>query len=213
MEGRRAVIQGSSELKGFVHRVIPDRIEAGTFMVAAVLTDGEVVLEEVRLDHMGAVVEKLREAGAKVEDLGSGRVRVSRASETRPLRITTKEYPGFPTDMQAQMMALLSVTEGKSTIHESIFENRFQHAYELMKMGANIEVRGRTAYIYGVESLKGAEVNSTDLRASASLVLAGLVARGTTVIRDIYHLDRGYERLEKKLNSLGASIERLPSVS
>ena len=213
VEGRRAVIHGSSELRGFVHRVIPDRIEAGTFMVAALLTDGDVILEGVRLDHMEAVVEKISEAGGMVEDLGGDRVRVRKVSKTRPLEITTREYPGFPTDMQAQMMALLSVTEGRSVIHENIFENRFQHAYELMKMGARIEVKGRTAQVYGVEELKGAEVNSTDLRASASLVLAGLVAKGTTVIRDIYHLDRGYERLEKKLNSLGASIERLPSVS
>ncbi len=212
VEGRRAVIWGSSELRGFVHRVIPDRIEAGTLMVAAVLTDGDVTLEGVELGHMEEVVEKLMEAGAKIEPIGREKVRVRRGGRPNPIEIVTREYPGFPTDMQAQMMALLSVTEGKSMIYESIFENRFQHAYELMKMGANIDVRGRSAFVYGVEKLRGAEVNSTDLRASASLVLAGLVAEGKTVIRDIYHLDRGYERLEEKLNSLGASIERLPQI-
>ncbi len=213
IEGRKALVYGSSELKGFVHSVIPDRIEAGTLMVAAVLTDGDVILEGVEPKHMKAVLEKLSEAGARIDNLGGGRVRVRKGSRTSPLEITTREYPGFPTDMQAQMMALLSVAEGRSVIYESIFENRFQHAYELMKMGAKIEVRGRSAFVYGVDKLKGAEVNSTDLRASASLVLAGLVAEGTTIIKDIYHLDRGYERLEKKLNSLGASIERLPSVA
>ena len=213
VEGRRALVYGSSELGGFVHRVIPDRIEAGTLMVAAVLTDGDVILEGVDTGHMRIVLEKLSEAGAHITDLGGGRIRVGRGSKASPLEIITREYPGFPTDMQAQMMALLSVVEGRSVIYESIFENRFQHAYELMKMGARIEVKGRSAFIYGVEKLKGTEVNSTDLRASASLVLAGLVAEGTTVIRDIYHLDRGYERLEKKLNSLGASIERLPSIA
>ena len=210
VEGRRAVVRGSPELKGFVHRVIPDRIEAGTLMVAAVITDGEIILEDVELQHMEAVVGKLLEAGARVENIGTGKVKVTRGSRMKPLDITTREYPGFPTDMQAQIMALLSVTEGRSTIYESIFENRFQHAYELVKMGAKIKVRGRTAIVEGVERLKGTQVDSTDLRASASLVLAGLVAEGTTIIRGIYHLDRGYERLDKKLSSLGASIERLP---
>ncbi len=209
VEGRTAVVEGSEELGGFEHRVIPDRIEAGTLMVAAVATDGDVVLERAPIDHLGAVLEKLAEAGAKVEFLGGDRVRVRRGRSLSPLEIVTAEYPGFPTDMQAQFMAMLSVTEGRSTVYESIFENRFQHVRELVKMGAKIELRGRRALIEGVESLRGAEVNSTDLRASASLVIAGLMAQGRTFIRDIYHLDRGYERLEEKLNRLGASIERL----
>jgi len=210
VEGRRAIVWGSSQLKGFTHRVIPDRIEAGSFMVAAALTDGDLILEGVELNHMGAVVEKLSEWGALVEDLGGGRVRVRRGNRTKPLEIITEEYPGFPTDMQAQMMVLLCLTEGRSTVYEGIFENRFQHAYELMKMGARIEVKGRYAFLEGVEKLRGAELRSTDLRASASRVLAGIVAEGTTIVRDIYHLDRGYERLERKLSQVGASIRRLP---
>ena len=212
IEGRTAVVEGSEELKGFHHRVIPDRIEAGTLMVASLLTGGEVELENVLPEHLGAVIGKLEEAGARLERLGADRLRVVKVGELKPLEIITEEYPGFPTDMQAQFMVMLSVTEGRSMIYESIFENRFQHVYELKKMGANIEVRGRSAHIEGVRELTGAEVISTDLRASASLVLAGLIARGTTVIRDIHHLDRGYERLEKKLRELGASVERLPSL-
>ena len=211
LEGRTAIVEGSGELRGFEHRVIPDRIEAGTLMVAGVLTDGEVELENVVPEHLGAVIEKLKYAGAEVETLEGG-VRVRRKGELRPLEIVTEEFPGFPTDMQAQLMVMLAVTPGRSMVYESIFENRFQHVYELRKMGARIDIRGRSAYIEGVEELRGAEVISTDLRASASLVLAGLIARGTTLIRDIYHLDRGYERLEEKLNKLGASVERLPAL-
>ena len=211
LEGRTAIVEGSGELRGFEHRVIPDRIEAGTLMVAGVLTDGEVELENVVPEHLGAVIEKLKYAGAEVETLEGG-VRVRRKGELRPLEIVTEEFPGFPTDMQAQFMVMLAVTPGRSMVYESIFENRFQHVYELRKMGARIDIRGRSAYIEGVEELRGAEVISTDLRASASLVLAGLIARGTTLIRDIYHLDRGYEKLEEKLNRLGASVERLPAL-
>ena len=211
LEGRTAIVEGSGELRGFEHRVIPDRIEAGTLMVAGVLTDGEVELENVIPEHLGAVIEKLKYAGAEVETLERG-VRVRRKRELRPLEIVTEEFPGFPTDMQAQFMVMLAVTPGRSMVYESIFENRFQHVYELRKMGARIDIRGRSAYIEGVEELRGAEVISTDLRASASLVLAGLIARGTTLIRDIYHLDRGYEKLEEKLNRLGASVERLPAL-
>ncbi len=211
LEGRTAIVEGSGELRGFEHRVIPDRIEAGTLMVAGVLTDGEVELENVIPEHLGAVIEKLKYAGAEVEMLEGG-VRVRRKGELRPLEIVTEEFPGFPTDMQAQFMVMLAVTPGRSMVYESIFENRFQHVYELRKMGARIDIRGRSAYIEGVEELRGAEVISTDLRASASLVLAGLIARGTTLIRDIYHLDRGYEKLEEKLNRLGASVERLPAL-
>lgn len=211
LEGRTAIIEGSEELRGFEHRVIPDRIEAGTLMVAAVLTEGEVELLNVIPKHLEAVIEKLERAGGEVQQIGKDRVRVRRREELKPLEIVTAEYPGFPTDMQAQFMAMLSVAKGSSMVYESIFENRFQHAYELRKMGASIEIRGKSAFIKGVERLKGTEVISTDLRASASLVLAGLIAEGTTVIRDIYHLDRGYEKLEEKLNKLGAHVERLPA--
>lgn len=211
VEGRTAIVEGSSQLRGFSHRVIPDRIEAGTLMIASLITDGELYLENVRLDHMESVLEKLKEVGGIIEVLGN-LIRIRRGVGLNPLEIVTKEYPGFPTDMQAQFMALLSITEGKSMVYESIFENRFQHAFEMVKMGANIEIKGRSAFIEGVDKLRGAEVVSTDLRASASLVLAGLVAEGTTIIRDIYHLDRGYEKLEEKLKSLGASIERLPAL-
>jgi len=210
IEDRTALIRGVADPKGFHHRVIPDRIEAGTLMVASVLTDGEVFLENVRLDHLDAVVEMLRESGGEVKKRGRG-VLVRRTGNLRPLEIATAEYPGFPTDMQAQFTALLSLAEGISSVRENIFENRFQHVRELSKMGARIEVRGRTARIFGVSLLKGARVRSTDLRASASLVLAGLAARGITLITDIHHLDRGYERLEEKLERLGASIKRLPA--
>ncbi|WP_457600984.1 UDP-N-acetylglucosamine 1-carboxyvinyltransferase [Hydrogenivirga sp.] len=212
VEGRTATIVGSEELRGFQHRVIPDRIEAGTLMVASAVTGGDVELENVRLDHMQAVVDKLVSAGAEVLQTGEGRVRVLGRNSLKPTDVVTEEFPGFPTDMQAQFMVLLSVAEGSSMVYESIFENRFQHVYELKKMGADIEVRGRSAHIKGVKELKGAEVVSTDLRASASLVVAGLIAKGTTTIRDIHHLDRGYERLEEKLNALGASVERLPAL-
>jgi UDP-N-acetylglucosamine 1-carboxyvinyltransferase len=211
VEGRTAVVSGSEELRGFYHRVIPDRIEAGTLMVASVITGGNVILENVVYEHLGAVVDKLREAGAEIEALGERTLRIYRKKELIPLEIITEEFPGFPTDMQAQFMVMLAITEGSSLIYESIFENRFHHVYELRKMGADIKVRGRSAYIRGVESLKGAEVLSTDLRASASLVLAGLIAEGSTFVKDVHHLDRGYERLEEKLNQLGASVERLPA--
>ncbi len=210
IEGRTAIIRGSSSLKGFSHRVIPDRIEAGTLMVAGFITGGDVVLEGLRVDHLGSVVEKLREAGAEVEILSLDRIRVRGGKDIKPLSISTMEYPGFPTDMQAQFMVLCCIAKGVSEIKENIFENRFQHVAELQRMGADIHVKDRVAIVRGVEKLYGAEVYSTDLRASASLVLAGLVAEGNTIVRDIYHLDRGYERLERKLKGLGATIERLP---
>ncbi len=210
IEGRTAVVRGSDYLKGFHHRVIPDRIEAGTLMVASLLTDGEVYLENTVPEHLGSVIDTLRSMGASIERRDNALL--VRGKATRPVDVYTSEFPGFPTDMQAQVMVLLSLAEGKSRVYESIFENRFQHVYELRKMGAKIEVRGRTALVEGVEELRGAEVFSTDLRASASLVLAGLVAKGTTVVRDLYHLDRGYERLEEKLKELGACVERLPSL-
>ena len=212
VEDRTAVVRGSEELGGFYHRVIPDRIEAGTLMIASLLTGGELELENVTPEHLGAVIDKLESWGARIEQTQENTLVVKNSGYSRPLEIHTEEFPGFPTDMQAQFMVLLSLTEGESIIYENIFENRFQHVYELQKMGANIEVQGRSALIRGVDSLKGAEVFSTDLRASASLVLAGLVAKGNTVVRNVHHLDRGYERLEEKLKSVGASIERLPAL-
>ncbi|MDW8031960.1 MAG: UDP-N-acetylglucosamine 1-carboxyvinyltransferase [Aquificaceae bacterium] len=210
IEDRTAIIKGSGELRGFSHRVIPDRIEAGTLMVAGFLTGGEVVLEDVRVEHLGNIIEKLREAGALVDILSLNSLRVKGGGNIEPLSISTAEYPGFPTDMQAQFMVLCSIAKGVSEIRENIFENRFHHVAELQRMGADIHVRDRLAIVRGVEKLSGAEVYSTDLRASASLVLAGLVAEGITLVKDIYHLDRGYERLEEKLRELGATIERLP---
>jgi UDP-N-acetylglucosamine 1-carboxyvinyltransferase len=210
IEDRTAIIRGSKDLKGFVHEVIPDRIEAGTLAVAGFITGGDVVLEGLRVEHMGSVLEKLRDAGAVVDVLDLSRIRVRSSNSIRPLSIATAEYPGFPTDMQAQFMTACCLAEGVSEITENIFENRFQHVAELQRMGADIHVRGRTAFVRGVERLYGAEVYSTDLRASASLVLAGLVAEGQTLVRDIFHLDRGYERLEEKLKKLGALIERAP---
>ena len=210
LKGRVMEIEGKEDLSGFVHKVIPDRIEAGTFMVATVVTGGEVIIENVRLDHMEAVVAKIREVGGQVENLGNGRVVVSRnLKDLKPSYIETAEYPGFPTDMQAQFGVMLCIAKGRSEIYERIFENRFQHFFELKKMGAKVEINGRRVSIEGVDRLKGAKVNSTDLRASASLVIAGLIAEGTTIVKDVHHLDRGYERLEEKLKKLGASVERL----
>ena len=210
VEGRTALIRGSEELQGFQHSVIPDRIEAGTLMVAGALSGEEVVIENVVPGHLEAVIEKLREHGAHIEEMGAGVIRVRSNSSRTPIELETSEYPGFPTDMQAQFCTMLAITEGESRVRENIFENRFQHVSELTRMGASIEVKGKDAIIKGVEKLWGATVNSTDLRASASLVLAGLIAEGTTIVRDIHHLDRGYERLEEKLKGLGARVERLP---
>ncbi|WP_448587729.1 UDP-N-acetylglucosamine 1-carboxyvinyltransferase [Thermocrinis sp.] len=209
VEGRTMIIKGGEELRGFEHKVIPDRIEAGTLAVAGFITGGDVVLEGVCLEHIGGQLEKLKEAGAVVEILGLDRIRVRGDGRIEPLEVETREYPGFPTDMQAQFMVMCCVAHGVSQITENIFENRFQHVNELQRMGAVIKLKGKTATIYGQEKLSGAEVFSTDLRASASLVLAGLIAEGETIVRDIYHLDRGYERLEEKLNNLGAWIERV----
>ena len=210
VDGRTAVIKGSDYLRGFEHEVIPDRIEAGTFMVGAFITSGDVLLEGVIPEHLGSVIEKLRESGARVEIISRDKIRVSGDGKPKPLSISTSEYPGFPTDMQAQFMVLCSIADGISEITENIFENRFQHVPELQRMGADIHIKGRTAIIRGVKKLQGAKVFSTDLRASASLVLAGLIAEGTTKVMDIHHLDRGYENLEEKLRKLGAVIERRP---
>ena len=205
----RIEIQGQAQLHGAQHHVMPDRIEAGSYAIAAAITGGDLLLQNMRLEHLEAVVEKLEEVGVSLAAEDGGGVRVCRASGgLRAVDITTQPYPGFPTDMQAQMMALLSVAEGASVITETIFENRFMHVPELVRMGANIAVQGRSAMVRGVDHLVGAHVMATDLRASMSLVLAALAARGTTVIHRVYHLDRGYGVLVRKLAACGAQIAR-----
>jgi len=201
-------IEGVEDLTGAPHRIIPDRIEAGTFAVAAAITQGDVLIQGCVPQHLDAVMTKLRDAGAGVAEEAGG-VRVRLAARPRPVDITTEPFPGFATDMQAQIMVLMAIAEGKSVITETVFENRFMHIPELLRMGADIAVTGRSALVRGVPSLRGAPVMATDLRASASLVLAGLQARGETVVHRIYHLDRGYERLEAKLRSLGGDIYRV----
>lgn len=202
------IINGVDFLKGAQYKVMPDRIEAGTYLVAAAITKGDVLVRGCNSQHLDSVILKLREAGIDViEDENGLRVKVN--GKVRPLYIKTMPYPGFPTDMQAQMMALLAIAEGTSVITETIFENRFIHVAELKRMGADISLQGNTATIRGVEKLCGAPVMATDLRASASLILAGLAAEGETEVSRIYHLDRGYERMEEKLNSLGADIRRV----
>jgi len=200
-------VTGVPVLAGVVHRVIPDRIEAGTFAVAAVASGGEVTLRGARPDHLGAVLEKLREAGARVERR-NGALTVGAGSTLRPLEITTMPYSGFPTDMQAQFMALLCLANGTSIVTERIFESRFMHAAELLRLGADIGIEGPSAIIKGGRPLSGAEVMASDLRASAALVIAGMAAQGRTQVHRVYHLDRGYERMELKLAGLGARIER-----
>jgi UDP-N-acetylglucosamine 1-carboxyvinyltransferase len=203
--GDRIVIQGVAKLHGASHVVMPDRIETGTFVVAAAATRGNVVLRGTRPDTLGAVLEKVAEAGATIGVDGDV-IRVSRRGRLTATTLRTAPYPGFPTDMQAQVMALMSVAEGASVITETIFENRMMHVQELNRLGADIEVEGNTAIVKGVARLTGANVMATDLRASAGLVVAGLVAVGQTVIDRIYHLDRGYERIEDMLSALGARI-------
>jgi UDP-N-acetylglucosamine 1-carboxyvinyltransferase len=199
-------IHGVSDLKAASHTIIPDRIEAGTFMVAAAITGGDVVVENVVTDHLKPVTAKLREAGVEVsEELTSIRVRGSRVNA---VDIKTHPYPGFPTDMQSQMTSLLSMAAGTSMVIETIFENRFMHICELKRMGANIKVEGRSAIIEGCAGLTGAKVKATDLRAGAALILAGLCAEGITEISDIEHIDRGYIQIDEKLRKLGAVITR-----
>lgn len=200
-------VTGVPALSGTEHRVIPDRIEAGTFAVAAVATGGEVTLRGARPDHLGAVLEKLREAGARVERR-NGALTVGAGTALRSLEITTMPYSGFPTDMQAQFMALLCLANGTSIVTERIFESRFMHAAELLRLGADIGIEGPSAIIKGGRPLSGAEVMASDLRASAALVIAGMAAQGRTQVHRVYHLDRGYERMEVKLAKLGARIER-----
>ena len=204
----RITIDGVRELKGTTHRIIPDRIETGTFIVAGAITAGELELTDVIPEHVETVIEKLRENGVAIE-AGNNRIVVYGPHDLTPSDVTTHEYPGFATDMQAQYMALMTQANGISLINESIFENRFMHASELMRMGANIRLDGSRAIIAGKTKLTGATVIASDLRASASLVLAGLVADGYTIVDRVYHLDRGYEKIEEKLRSVGAQIERL----
>ena len=204
----RIRIEGVDKLHGVSHRIVADRIEAGTFLCAAAATRGDVLLRHARSDHLEAVIDKLREAGATI-DAGDGWVRVRAEGRLKAVGFRTSEYPAFPTDMQAQLMALDCIAEGSATITETIFENRFMHVDELVRLGAKIEVEGRIAVVKGVARLSGAAVMATDLRASAGLVIAALVAEGETIIDRIYHLDRGYDRMEAKLRSLGADIERV----
>ena len=201
-------IEGASHLHGAEHEVIPDRIETGTFMVAAAITGGDVTINRCLPYHLEAVTEKLRETGVLVEETDCS-IRVLGDGHVRGVNIRTHPYPGFATDMQAQMMALMSIAQGSSVITETVFENRFMHVNELLRMGADIKVVGTTAFVHGIPTLSGAPVMATDLRASASLVLAGLAAQGMTTISRVYHLDRGYESIEQKLLGLGASIERV----
>ncbi|MCS7025206.1 MAG: UDP-N-acetylglucosamine 1-carboxyvinyltransferase [Bryobacteraceae bacterium] len=201
-------IEGVQTLRGAEHTIIPDRIEAGTFLLAAAITGGDVRVKGCEPSHLEALLAKLSQVGVMVDRPEENTLRV-RGANLRSADVTTEEHPGFPTDLQAQYMALMTQAEGISIITETIFENRFMHAPELMRMGANIRLEGRQAIVAGPRQLSGAEVMSSDLRASASLVLAGLVARGRTVVDRIYHLDRGYEKIEKKLAALGARIQRV----
>lgn len=205
----RITIEGVRELQGADHEVIPDRIEAGTYLVAGAITGGDVYVDGCIPEHLEAVVMKLREAGVEVIE-GKESVRVKVNGKLRGVNITTFAYPGFPTDMQAQMMALMSLATGTSVITETVFESRYIHVPELRRMGADITVEGSHAVVKGVERLTGAPVMASDLRASAGLVLAGLAADGRTEVSRVYHLDRGYERIEAKLRELGADISRIP---
>jgi len=201
-------IDGVDSLTGATHHVTPDRIEAGTFILAAAITNGDVELVNAKPEHLGAVIDRLKHIGIIIERCKEG-LMVSSSRRLEPVDITTQPYPGFPTDLQAQAMALLSLADGNSTITEKIFPDRFMHVGELNRMGAKLRKEGPTVIIEGVKNLIGAPVMASDLRASAALVLAGLVAKGTTQIRRTYHIDRGYERIEEKLTGLGANIRRL----
>jgi len=202
-------IQGVKRLHGVEHAIIPDRIEAGTFLLAGAITGGDLEVTGCAPEHVHALVLKLRQAGADVIESGPDALRVRSSRRLKSADVTTEEYPGFATDLQAQYMALMTQAEGISFITETIFENRFMHALELMRMGANIRIEGRQAIVAGPRSLSGAEVLASDLRASASLVLAALVAGGETIVDRVYHIDRGYERIERKLGSVGANIRRV----
>jgi UDP-N-acetylglucosamine 1-carboxyvinyltransferase len=205
---RRVEVEGVEQLGGVEHTVIPDRIEAGTYMVAALITQGDVFLAGADPDHLVNVIDRMKSCGAKIKCSGEG-IQVSAPRKLSSIDLVTETYPGFPTDMQAQMCALMSVTPGISAITEKIFPSRFMHLSELRRMGASVELEGATAILHGVEHLSGAPVMASDLRASAALVLAGLVAHGTTEVNRVYHIDRGYEHIDEKLRKLGAEIERV----
>ena len=204
----RIVINGVDRLHGATHSIMPDRIETGTYLCAAAATGGEVRLTQTACDYLDAVIDKLREAGCEVA-CGSNEITLKAPARLKAVSLRTEPYPAFPTDMQAQFMAINCVAEGTAVIRETIFENRFMHAVELIRLGANIRIDGNNAVVTGVPRLDGATVMATDLRASASLVIAGLVAQGETLIERIYHLDRGYERIEEKLSRLGAKVRRV----
>jgi UDP-N-acetylglucosamine 1-carboxyvinyltransferase len=205
-------VQGVTSLHGARYRINPDRIEAGTFLIAGAITGGDLIVANCNPNHLGAVIGKLEEAGARVDQLGPDAVRIRSDGRLRAADISTEEYPGFPTDMQAQYMALATQAEGVSQIKENIFENRFMHVQELVRMGANIKVDGSTATVRGATKLSSAAVMCSDLRASASLVLAALVADGESILDRVYHMDRGYERIEEKLRGVGAQIRRLGNI-
>jgi len=204
----RIVIEGVERLHGATHAVMPDRIETGTYLAAIVAAGGDATVRGTQADTLEAILGKLAEAGAEVTVMADA-IRIARREPLKPLNLRTAPFPGFPTDMQAQMMAVATRAEGTSVITETIFENRMMHVQELVRLGAEIEVEGNTAIVRGVGKLTGANVMATDLRASACLVIAGLMAEGATTIDRIYHLDRGYERIEEKLSQLGASIRRV----
>jgi UDP-N-acetylglucosamine 1-carboxyvinyltransferase len=204
-------VQGVDELHGAEHTVLPDRIETGTYAMAAAITGGEVFLDGARGDLLREALDLLRLSGVEIEETPSG-IRVARnGNGLAPVEVDTAPFPGFPTDLQAQLLALMCMAQGTSTVRETIFENRFMHVQELARLGARIDLKGDTAYVTGVSDLLGAQVMATDLRASVSLVIAGLAAQGETVIGRVYHLDRGFERIEAKLSQCGAHIERLSS--
>jgi UDP-N-acetylglucosamine 1-carboxyvinyltransferase len=204
-------VQGVAKLHGARHRINPDRIEAGTFLIAAAITGGDLDVDCCNPAHLGALIAKLESCGVRL-DVGNDHIRVRSGGSLKATNISTEEYPGFPTDMQAQFMALATQSEGTTTITENIFENRFMHVQELNRMGANITVEGRTATVRGPSKLESAAVMCSDLRASASLVLAALVADGETILDRVYHLDRGYEHFEEKLRNVGAQIRRMGNV-
>jgi UDP-N-acetylglucosamine 1-carboxyvinyltransferase len=209
----RIHVQGVERLHGARHQVVADRIEAGTFLCAVAASGGDVMLRHARGDHLEAVIDKLRDAGVQIDTADTAGLRVQATSPAhqhlKAQSFRTTEYPGFPTDMQAQFMVLNAVAQGNAKVTETIFENRFMHVNELLRLGAHISIDGKVAMVEGVPQLSGATVMATDLRASASLVIAGLVASGETVVDRIYHLDRGYDRMEEKLRALGADIERI----
>jgi UDP-N-acetylglucosamine 1-carboxyvinyltransferase len=204
----RITIEGVRELKGCEYTIIPDRIEAGTFIMAGAITNGEVRLRNCRLEHLLAIVDSLRQVGINVEREGD-EVVVSSSRRLEPIQVTSQPYPGFPTDLQAQMMALLTLADGNSIITEKIYPDRFIHVAELNRLGAKLRKEGPTVIVEGVKKLIGARVMASDLRASAALVLAGMVAKGQTQVDRVYHIDRGYERIERRLRALGAEIERV----